>query len=83
MPNKYVCTKIDKLETILIFPDYVGHDEYVRMISKHKEEILGAGFISISDNEEHTKCYGESISLGIKSRGVDTMLLQMHTNRKF
>ncbi len=61
---KYV--KIGPYNSIVIFPDIIQHDEF-----KHLSPI-SAGFCYIS--LEKVECFGESISLGLKSNErVDTI----------
>ena len=59
---KYIITKEGK---ILVFNEWFQHSEF-----KHFEPI-SAGFISFGVNQNRNPtccCYGESISLGLKSR---------------
>lgn len=54
--------------TIVLFPDWMSHKDMAR-----DRFVSSAGFV---DTENWT-CYGESISLGIKSQpGVDTPILK-------
>ena len=54
-----------------IFPAFVDHSEFARRNMLHSEDIQGAGFVRLYDGDP--MCYGESGSLGIKSRDeVDT-----------
>ena len=65
---KYIKTEDDK---IIIFPAYLQHSKF-----KHFNPI-SAGFISIRTNEKHEPdiyCYGESVSLNLKSDIEDTKL---------
>ena len=61
---KYVRTDDD---VIIIFPEYISHDQFKWSHPK------SAGFISMSanrcgcDSEIEIKCFGESISLKLKS----------------
>lgn len=65
---KYIKTKDNK---IIVFSELQQHIEF-----KHFEPI-SAGFISIgigNDRNPDCTCYGESISLGLKSMEDDTQL---------
>lgn len=65
---KYIRTKNNK---IIVFSELQQHKEF-----KHFEPI-SAGFISIgigADGNPDCNCYGESISLGLKSMEDDTKL---------
>ena len=70
---KYVVFKKIRREFIVIFPSDLTHIELANSItkmSKYTEPISG-GFI------ENGKCFGESISLDLESRGEeDTLLLE-------
>ena len=76
---KYVVFKKIRREFIVTFPSDLTHIELANSItkmSKYTEPISG-GFI------ENGKCFGESISLDLKSRPEDTLLLnQMMYNEK-
>lgn len=67
MKFKYITYNDSVIDTILVFPQYTYH----RDITIHGK-ILGAGFIEIVNNTWN--CYGESISLGVKSRPEDTRI---------
>ena len=66
---KYVCTKDNQ---IIVFSELFTHDEF-----KHFNPI-SAGFISIGadgKSEPSCSCFGESVSLDLKSRPeIDTEL---------
>ena len=65
--TKYITFDNGLVDTIIIFPEFTQH----RAIDL-PGKILGAGFISYSDNS--WKCYGESISLNVKSRPEDSII---------
>lgn len=65
---KYI---IDELGGACIFPDYLIHKDVGRAFT---EAIVGAGFLSV-DHRGRACCYGESISLNIKSREEDSQLV--------
>lgn len=62
--SKYVIVKRGNLLYPIIFTDLMGHNE---VVSSH-DEVVGAGFCYINDSATYT-CYGESVSLKVKSRG--------------
>ena len=71
---KYVILK-DEIN-FLLFPRHMNHNLFVR-----KEDCLSAGFIHFDDYKEkyqiNISCYGESTSLGLKSReDVDSALIK-------
>lgn len=81
---KYITTKNqDDQEEIFIFPNSVDHDamaEVLGCIKNHTRdpwirvmrEPISAGFVS-----QDGKCYGESITLNLKSRVEDSLLLKL------
>ena len=75
MKTKYVVTKDNE---IIVFPELLQHSEFRRF------EPISAGFISFGVNKQGNptcSCYGESISLGIKSRPEeDTLLAKRQLN---
>lgn len=79
MKLKYI---IDELGGFSIFTEYGNHDDVARGFTmKSFTEIVAAGFIEIMDGE--VTCYGESISLKIKSRGeFDAEIITQHLNLK-
>lgn len=65
---KYIRTKNNK---IIVFGDYFNHSDFRRF------EPISAGFISIGIDDDQNPdcvCYGESVSLDLKSLEDDTML---------
>lgn len=75
LKTKYVITE-DK--TIIVFPELLQHSEFKRF------NPTSAGFISFGVNKEGNptcSCYGESISLGLKSNPeVDTWIAKRQLN---
>jgi hypothetical protein len=75
LKTKYVITE-DKV--IIVFPELIQHSEF-----KHFNPT-SAGFISIGVNKQGNpscSCYGESISLGLKSNPEkDTELAKKQLN---
>ena len=53
-------------EAVWIFPNFIDHSAVAIRNRFDKDDIQGAGFIIYNDGI--CVCYGESISLGIKSR---------------
>jgi len=65
---KYIRTKNNQ---IIVFPEYHQHSDFKSF------EPISAGFISIGfddDRQLDCKCYGESISLKLKSMEDDSVL---------
>ena len=81
---KYIATKTgDEQEEIFVFPNSVDHDamaEVLGCIKNHTydpwervfREPVSAGFVS-----HDGKCYGESVTLRLKSRIEDSILLKL------
>lgn len=79
MKTKYV---VDELGDYAIFPNHINHDLVGRLFNSNHRRIAGAGFIEIFDGV--VNCYGESLSLGIKTRGsVDSEIIANKMNLKF
>ena len=66
MKLKYV---VDEMGGCAVFTGYVNHDSIGQACGRHRLTIVGAGFIEIIDGI--VNCYGESLSLNIKSRGKE------------
>jgi len=87
---KYICTiGEDDLEEIFMFPCSIDHDCMEEVLARIKDRTDGnwkrqfrtpisAGFVDV-----HGTCYGESITLGLESRGeADTILLTKQRQKK-
>lgn len=75
--TKYIVFESGYNEDILIFGSTLKHSDVVNMMRLTKEDIISAGFVAVYSDGDDTiaRCYGESTSLGIKSRGdQDTFL---------
>lgn len=69
---KYVIVVLDGIEQPFVFSELSTHAEVARALGG---EVLGAGFCYI-DGIGQYKCYGESVSLKVKSReDVDAAIL--------
>ena len=68
---KYVVHEGSLATEIYLFPNFITHNNFAFNMNFSGEDIVGAGFVS-SD----LKCYGESVSLKVKSRPEDTALLR-------
>jgi hypothetical protein len=68
MRMKYIISKDD---TPVVFSDIQSHQEVASALSFL---VLGAGFCHINNKE--FVCYGDSVSLNVKSRGpVDSLII--------
>ena len=68
---KYIVVK--KIgESIIVFPSSLNHQEIANRFADC--EIMSAGFVTIDGK---IKCYGESVSLNIRSRETDSLLLEI------
>jgi hypothetical protein len=73
MGLKYVIVNDGALELPIVFSDILIHAE----VALRYRNVVGAGFLTVGDNE--VNCYGESLSLGVKSRGeVDTKIVNRY-----
>ncbi len=59
--NKYVRLGEDTYGAIIIFPIVIEHDTFKRF------SPVSAGFCYINSDKETVECFGESVSLGLKS----------------
>ena len=50
----------------IVFPETINHADMARNMGWKKEDIIGAGFVVVVDHSYN--CYGESVSLRVKSR---------------
>lgn len=63
---KYI---VDVVGGFAIFPPYIDHDTVANLMTKRGIDPVGAGFIDFFDGTVH--CYGESVSMRMKSRGAE------------
>jgi hypothetical protein len=54
----------------IVFPEIINHSDMARNMGWKKEDIIGAGFVYLGEDYSYT-CYGESVSLRVKSRGEE------------
>ena len=78
MAIKYITVLINEglgeQETIVVFPDFVEHRSMAMKIVGDMDKVVAGGFVT----EDMSECFGESHSLGLKTREFeDTMLLRM------
>lgn len=52
----------------IVFPETMQHSDF----KKHNEDVLSAGFCYIDTEKQECKCFGESISLKLKSLPEDS-----------
>ena len=64
MSNKMKYVKIDEFDSIIIFPDIIMHSDFRYL------KPISAGFCYI--NEDSISCFGESISLRLKTEPEDS-----------
>ena len=70
--TKYVVVANDFDEKLIMFPATINHDEMAKAMERLRfPKILSAGFI-----DEFMQCYGESTTLRLKSRDIDTTILK-------
>ena len=74
---KYITYKCfrDRVDKFVIFDKITNHSDMAKGLTA--EEILGAGFVGFGD--DGARCYGESVTLNMKSRGEkDSKIIQRH-----
>ena len=76
-------TGASAIDTIFVFPNYVQHVDFARALlsgqmTDPEIKVIGAGFCYGGDELNRPSCFGDSVSLNIKSRvEQDTTLLRM------
>lgn len=68
MKTKYVCVDNGINEVIVAFPEFIEHSA-VRLPGT----VVSAGFIEVDPEAGRYRCYGESHSLGLQAREVDSL----------
>lgn len=64
---KYVIMTVKGVDFApFIFPGFIKHDAFVRMMGKTPEDVSSAGFVSL-DGRGRVTCFGESVSLKKRS----------------
>ena len=76
---KYVVYQIGTHETFIIFPEWEQHNDMVSRLLIAPNLVKGAGFVNFVDDTP--ECYGDSVSLDIKSRKEDTILMMKATGK--
>lgn len=66
---KYIIIEIQEMEVPILFPEFVQHESIWNRMDRPK--VVSAGFCTSTFD-----CYGESISLCIKSRKDDSLIIK-------
>jgi hypothetical protein len=70
--TKYIVVSNDFDKHMIIFPAIINHDQMAKAMQKLRfPKVESAGFI-----DEFMQCYGESSTLRLKSRDIDTSILK-------
>ena len=70
--TKYIVVANDFDEKMIMFPATINHDQMSKAMERLRfPKVVSAGFI-----DEFMQCYGESTTLRIKSRDIDTTILK-------
>jgi hypothetical protein len=72
---KFVRFEIDGQETVVVFSQFISHNEIGQLFSVSKDNIVSAGFVGVkkeSDNTYSYITYGSSFSLKIDSIDSDS-----------
>lgn len=70
MKTKYIVYDTHLCPMAVVFPELINHNDMARALNINPDDIWGAGFCYINKDAAWT-CYGESISLKVKSRGEE------------
>ena len=65
-PAKYIVFLHGGCETAVVFPCWINHSN----MAPFRKEVVGAGRVkfSFADDKIWAECYGDSVSLKVKSR---------------
>jgi hypothetical protein len=82
MNAKYICIEYPGIgEAIIIFPEFLTHKDMARNNAACGCNIISAGFVQ-ENATGGLVCYGDSVSLEIKSRPeIDTALVNRMLGR--
>ena len=72
---KYIVFRTEGMETPILFPATLQHWDVAEKFSKW--ESLSAGFVGRNESSGEIRAFGESLTLGIKSRPEDTALISV------
>jgi len=64
--HKYV--RLEKYNSIIVFPEFIEHSRFKFL------DPVSAGFCFIDTEKQEVDCYGESVSLGLKSMEDDSKI---------
>lgn len=77
--TKYIVVEFNGLETPILFPAHVGHDDMARSLGITADDVVSAGFVHIYPLRGDclvVKAIGESITLKVASREEDADLIR-------
>ncbi|MEW6488027.1 MAG: hypothetical protein AB1578_08935 [Thermodesulfobacteriota bacterium] len=77
---KYIMFRHDGMEEFVIFSDALCHSDVAHHL--RGEQVSSAGFVVFGE-AGGVQCYGESLSLGLKSRGQEDALRISAYNEAF
>jgi len=68
--SKYVILDTSTAAVPVVFAEFLTHSDVVRNLTGRTDAVLGAGFCYIQQTEDGPRyvCYGESVSLKMRSR---------------
>ena len=76
MRLKYITYERFGEESFVVFPQHVAHSDWGNILDNGPTKLLGAGEVNYYYDEERggqaevmARCFGESVSMGVKSRG--------------
>lgn len=73
--TKYIIASVNGLEMPIVFPEHITHVAMAKAVEGQSDgefEVTGAGFWNV----DARVAYGESMTLGVKSREEDTQILR-------
>lgn len=90
MRMKYIMVEFEHRDagnqiTPILFPEAIVHQHMLEFMqrSPYRADLVSAGFVDIyvEDGRQVVSCYGESESIGCKSRGADDAFIIRHMQK--
>lgn len=90
MRMKYIMVEFDhehagRQITPILFPEAIVHKDMLESMQRrpYRADLISAGFVDIyvEDGRQIVSCYGESESIGCKSRGADDAFIIRHMQK--
>lgn len=70
--RKMKCVRMERYNEVIIFPDVIEHSKFSNF------KLVSAGFCYIDSDKSKISCFGESVSLNLKSKEDDSEWATRH-----